>query len=478
MAGGISTPGIGSGLDIGSIVSAIVNAEGAPRTANIDRREAIIQSELSALGLLKASLSDFQSALSGLSTASSFSARSASSSNADIASVSILTGQQPSTGSYKLEVQQLASAHKLISDAAVDADDIGTGTFTITTFGADKLAPSDGSDAGDGDTFSVDLATADADEDGIVSLEELKDAINDAEDNPGISASIINTDAGAQLVLNADDPGLANAFEVTSSFTGLTINNLVDTNDVNYAKDALIEIDGQAVTGSTNTFENAIDGLSLTLNATNVGQTIDINVSVTTSSIQKKIEGFVNAYNSLQSAFKDQSQFDPETTQSTPLFADSLLRSVSSQVRNGVTGPVSSSSSELNSLAAIGITTDSSGQLQIDSATLASAISSDYDGIVQLFTNDDGIAKRLDTTLDNYLKSDGTFDSRTDSLNNKLSGLEDEREALALRLGKLESRLMSQFIAMDTLVAQLNSTSDWLTSQLESLPGVVRKSKD
>ena len=476
MAGSISTPGIGSGLDVGSIVSAMVNAEIVPKTSNIDVREAKYQSELSAIGLLQSSLSSFQASLSGIKDVADFSARSASSSDSAVATVSVLSAQEPSVGNYSLEVTQLANEHKLISDAVADADDIGTGTFTLTTFGADKLAPSDLSDAGDGETFSVDLATADADSSGIVTLEELKDAINAAEDNPGVTAAIINTDAGAQLVLTANDTGLENAFEVTSNFSGMNITNLVDTNDSNYAKDAIIKIDGQTVTGSSNTFENAIDGLSITAVATNAGSTIDLSVSVDTNSIKKQIEGFIAAYNTLQTSFSTQSQFDEQTGQSTPLFADSLLRQLSSQIRNGVTGTVASVTGDLNALAALGVTSDNDGQLSLDSSKLSDAINNDFNGIVELFTNSDGIAQRLDGILGNYLDSGGTFDLRTDSLNTRISNLEDERAALALRAGKLETRLLAQFNAMDALVSQLNATSEWLTNSLEALPGVVRKS--
>lgn len=478
MAGTISSPGFGSTLDVSAIVTALVDAEIVPKTSNIDRREATFQSELSAIGLLKSSLSDFQSSLSGLKDASSFNARSVATSDATIATATVLSGQQPSTGSYKLEVTQLANSHKLISDAVADADDIGTGTFTLTTFGADKLAPSDGGDGGDGETFSIDFATADADTDGTVTLAELRDAINDDEDNPGVTAAIINTDAGAQLVLTSDETGLENAFEVSSSFSGVNVANLVDTNDTNYAKDAIIEIDGQTVTGSSNTFENAIEGLSITALQTNVGETIDVSVTASTTSIRQQIEGFINAYNSLQQQFSDQSQYDAATSQSTPLFADSLLRTLSSQVRTGVTGKVSTSVGDIEALASLGIVSDSQGKLSIDTAKLDDAIKNNYEGIVALFSSSDGIANRLDSRLDNYLNSGGTFDQRTDSINTQINNLTDEREAVALRAEKLEARLLAQFNAMSQLVSQLNSTGEWLTSSLQSLPGVVRQNNN
>lgn len=87
------------------------------------------------------------------------------------------------------------------------------------------------------------------------------------------------------------------------------------------------------------------------------------------------------------------------------------------------------------------------------------------------------MAQKVDTILENYLKSSGTFDSRTDSINNKLEGLTDERAKLDYKSAKLEARLFKQFNAMDLLVNQLNSTGQWLTSALDNLPGVVRTTK-
>ncbi|WP_207062414.1 flagellar filament capping protein FliD [Motiliproteus sp. SC1-56] len=486
MPGILSTPGLGSGLDVGGIVNALVNAEGAPKTARFDQRQAKIQAELTAVGVLKGALSEFRSSFAKLMEADDFSSRSAASSDRDIATVSINEGAEPSTGTYKLEVTQLARSHKLISGGIADATNVGAGVITFTQFGSDKLPASDAGNTADGGAFSIDtsdLAAYDSDEDGKVSVEELKEAINNAEDNPGITATVINVDDGAggteqKLVFSADDTGLENAFEVaTTGFTELSVTNLTDPADPNYAQDAVIKLDGQTITGSSNSFENAISGLTIDAESANPGETIDLSVSVSTGAVKGRIDAFVKAYNTLQETFASNAQADPDSGRSTALFADSMFRTIRQQVRADVAGAVESTSSELNALAVIGITTDASGKLSVDSSKLDDALKSDFDGIVQLFSSEDGIAQRLDTRLESYLKSSGTFESRTESLNDKLRDIDDQRLVLDERLSKLESRLLAQFGAMDGTVARLNATSNWLAQQLQSLPGVVRQTK-
>ena len=127
--------------------------------------------------------------------------------------------------------------------------------------------------------------------------------------------------------------------------------------------------------------------------------------------------------------------------------------------------------SVFGSLAAVGITTGDDGRLQLDTADLESALARDFEGTVGLFASEQGVAARLDTQLDEYLRFNGVFDTRTDGLNGQVARITDRREALVTRESALESRLLQQFSAMDSLVAQLQSTGDFLTRQLEAING-------
>ena len=153
-------------------------------------------------------------------------------------------------------------------------------------------------------------------------------------------------------------------------------------------------------------------------------------------------------------------------------------------MRNAVANTVPGLNGAYRSLADIGITTGEDGKLSVDSTVLNSALDADPDAVTGLFaettyngTAVTGVAARLDSLLENYLDSDGILDSRTDSLNDRLSRINDDREVLARRFELLETRYRAQFNAMDSLLANITATGDFLAQQLENLPGAYDGSK-
>jgi flagellar hook-associated protein 2 len=83
----------------------------------------------------------------------------------------------------------------------------------------------------------------------------------------------------------------------------------------------------------------------------------------------------------------------------------------------------------------------------------------------------DGVAVKLDEALAPYLQFGGTFDSRKEALDGSIDAIGRQREALDLRLAALQERYLRQFNALDGLLAQLQSTSNFLSQQLRQLPG-------
>ena len=79
--------------------------------------------------------------------------------------------------------------------------------------------------------------------------------------------------------------------------------------------------------------------------------------------------------------------------------------------------------------------------------------------------------------LDNVVGDDGQVETRTDSLQARLKDLGRQQDALNLRMEQVENRYRSQFTALDTLVAQMNSTSSYLTQQLASLANLTTQNK-
>jgi flagellar hook-associated protein 2 len=166
------------------------------------------------------------------------------------------------------------------------------------------------------------------------------------------------------------------------------------------------------------------------------------------------------------------SSYNAATKTGGPLLGDATLRSVQNQLRQVLSGVVQGGGS-ISALADIGIVSDKTGNLQLDSAKLDKAMTANFDAIANLFSSENGLAKKFDNTLKEYLASDGPLSSRLNGVNKSIADIANQRKALNVRLAALESRYRKQFTAMDALVGQLQSTGSFLTQQLKSLPGVV-----
>ncbi|MFW5426290.1 MAG: flagellar filament capping protein FliD [Methylophagaceae bacterium] len=455
----ITAGGIGSGLDIESLVTQLVAAEGQPTSFRLDRKEASFQADLSAYGTLKAALSTFQTSVKALNDPESFQGRSATSSDTDLFTVSADTTAV--AGSYDIEVTQLAEAAKLRSgDFTSGTEVVGTGTLDITL----------GSD-----TFQIVVDTDNQ------TLEGIRDAINAASDNPGVTASIINVDDGlggsvSRLILSSDKIGAANDISIavtdddldnadTSGLSQLATANLTS---LQAAQDAIIFVDQQQVTRGDNTFSDVITGVSFTLKKADIGTTETLAIALDKASVKSKVTGFVESYNSLVETMNTLASYSSEGGASGPLVGDSVLRGVKSQIRQQMTSAISGL--EFSTLSEIGVTTDDTGKLKLDSSKFDEVLTSDFTAVSQLFASENGLANSLSGILEGYIDSSGILSARTEGLQNRIGSISDDRERLGLRLDALEKRYRAQFTAMDILVAQLQSTGNFLTSQLANLP--------
>ncbi len=460
----LTVSGAGSGLDINSIVSQLVEAERAPQANRLASKEARIQAQLSAFGTLKSSLEAFQNSLTKLQNIDTYNQRSSSLPSDSPFSVSV--DDTAAAGSYEVSVEQLATRNKIASAPYADAQtSVGTGTLSITV---------------NGESFSVDV------ESGSDSLEAIRAAINDAEDNVGVSASIVNDENGAQLVLTSDNSGVENAIAVSVT------TDLADTGDLSQlsydpnagsnpmiekvaALDSIIEVDGFTQTSSDLTVAGMIEGVTFNLSEARPGEKINVDVSLDTNAVKRAVEGFVKAYNNLNTTLNDLTAYDPEANTAGLLQGDSTTREIATRLRSEIGLNVGSISGDINSLAQIGITTGDNSLLEIDSDELGDVISSNFSAIQNLFANDDGYANRLDNTLERYTQGGGILDVRTEGLSGQIERINDQREALDRRIASVEERYFKQFTALDSLLGQLTSTGDFLNQQLANLPGSVRK---
>lgn len=459
----VSATGIGSGIDINSIVKQLVSAEGQPSFNAISRQEKAANTRLSGLGSLKSALSDFSQVVNKLKDSNLYKSHKASSS--DESRVKVNAGTGSVAGSYSLEVVQLATSQKSISNIGFSnaSSVVGEGTLSFSSVG--------------GASFDI---TVDSSKN---TLEGLRDAINRAEGNDFVTASIINVDgaggAVSKLVLTSKNAGSSNGFTVsgndadanntdTAGLSALFSGNLTS---LVTAQNAVIKVDGQTATRSSNTITDVISGVTLDLQKAEVGATVDVKVALDTESIEKTLTDFVSAYNKLQSTAKSLGKYggNADGSGNGPLVGDASLRLVTGQIRQETSAPVSSAADKFNSLAQIGITINKDGVMALDNAKLKSALNENLQSVADVFTSTEGVAIRLDKRLDTLLQSGGPLDRQQTSLRDQLSTLSRRREDVQLRLDKLEKSMIKQFTAMDVTVGRFNATGSFLSNWIKNL---------
>ena len=454
----ITSAGLGSGLDIEGLVSKLVAAEGQPASLRLNTKEAKLQTDLSALGSLKGALSAFQTSVQSLKDVSAFQARTATSSNTDLFTVS--ADSSAVAGSFSIKVDQLAQSAKMRSgDFTSDAAVLGAGTLAIGL--------------GTG-SFNISVAST-------TTLAGVRDAINQASDNPGIKATIIKVDSGSQLVLTSDKVGAANAISIVATDTDASDGNdltrlaTASLTSIQTASDAIIHLDGQQVTKASNNLSDVISGVTISLKKADPLTTGTLSIDLDKESAKSKVNDFIKAYNSLANTMSSLSSYNTQTKQAAQLFGDATLRGVQNQIRQALANPVQGVVG-FPTLAEIGIKTNKGGMLELNSTKLDSVMASNFDAVSQLFASENGLATRFDGVLKSYLSSDGALSSRLDGVNKQIGGITDQRGKLNIRLAAIETRYRKQFTAMDALLGQLTATGSYLTQQLANLPGYTNKS--
>ncbi len=449
----ITALGIGSGLEANSIVEQLMALEQQP-LLNLQQKEAGYYTELSALGQLRSAVSSFKSAADALSSSSDFDVFAATS--ADTAKFTASADSSAAVGTFDIEVQSLAAAQKQGSIASFADSD----TTTVGTAG-DKINITIGSD-----TFSVEI--------GGKTLTEVAEAINEATDNVGVTASVLQQDdSNYYLTLSSDEAGTANAMTISFEDSGGSpiVGHDLEMAETKAASNAQILVDDTyTITRSSNTITDAIEGVTLTLLETSASA-VELDVTHNSSAVSSAISGLAEAYNTLQSALAELGAGE--------LSGDSTIRTLQSQLRSVFNTAPSGLTGDYTYLSDIGISFEKDGTLSTDTATLNSVIESNLESVAELFSDDDqGFAFRLSELLDNVLDSDGMLDAKEDGINARIDSAQDEQEVLQFRLEKIEARYRSQYAALDTIMANMSATSSFLDQQLSILSNLIPGNSD
>ena len=442
---GITASGVGSGLDVNSIVSQLVAAERAPADGRLDRSSRQVNAQISAIGSLRSAFSSLRTSLDALSSDATLNARKATAPTD--ANFTVSAGPTAAPGNYQIEVLALASAQKLSSGAYADADaTIGTGQLTLVT----------------GDTtLVVDIDAEHA------SLGDIRDAINAKAAGKGVAATLVQADDGAHLVLTALDTGTANAITVTTSGGdgGLAVlaydpaNANTQLGELSAATDAIVKADGYQRTSASNTLTDLVGGVTINLTKAAPGTVQQLTINADPSAQKAAVKSFVSAYNASVNTIAGTTAYNATTKVAAALNGDPLVLSASRALRDTVSGQVAD-------LKAIGVTINKDGTLAFDEAAFTTAMASDPSPSARLFGGDASMAKALDATLDGLLDDDGQLDGRSDALDARTKRIAEDRTALDRRMDAFEQRTRAQFVALDGLVAKLQSTGNFLIQQL------------
>ncbi|QHE94528.1 flagellar filament capping protein FliD [Pandoraea fibrosis] len=384
-AGSISSPGIGSGLDVNALVTSLMQPANNKLTL-LKNQESSYQTKLSALGQLQSSLSAFQASLLTLSSASQYLQMSANVADNTILTASSTTGA--AAGAYTVNVSQLAQAQSLTtSGVANQTSAIGSGTATKLTFSFGTIS---GGTLTDG-TYSGASFAANASQQPVTitidssnnSLQGIRDAIN-ASGAP-VNATIVNDGSGTpyRLVLTSKTTGENMSMNITAAAGGdATITNMLtydatgaqNLTQTAAAQNAKLTVNGLAITSATNSVQNSVQGLSLSLIKTG---TTTVTMTNNSSAVTQAVQSFATAYNTLQSTMTTLTKYDPTGQATGALIGDSTVNLVQSQLQQILNGRLPGvQGNGLTSLAQIGVNFQTDGTLTVDTSALSKAMSS------------------------------------------------------------------------------------------------------
>ena len=424
----ITSTNSGSGLDVRNLVDQLVAAERDPVTSRLDKKEINIQQGLTAIGSFKGALLDFQSSLTPLRNADAFKSINAISSNEEKFTVS--AEDNAITGSYDIEISQLAQSQKLKSQSfESEFDVIGYGTISIE-FGEVNSISNTFDINGKIPTQHIDIDESNG------SLRGIQQSINEA--NVGVRASIINDGSGYRLILNSEQSGVENSLRISVSDNDLNNDDLFglsllaynpievtdaegnvadgsNLEEVAQAKNALFSIDGVSISSAANEIKDTVPGLTLSLKKLTEEGFESIKIEKETAGIKKSIESFVSNYNELMSTVSILTGVDPETGQAGPLSGDSSIRGMTDQIRRRLSTSFNGINKNLTSLSSIGIDSSLNGALVLNESKLNSALENHADEIAHLFSAAVSTSDpKIRVTSDKVPATDGVFNITID----------------------------------------------------------------
>lgn len=392
-------------------------ADIATQATNLQNEQNELNAESSGLDSLSTALTNFQTAIDALNSDTDGPLTFSATSNNDANTVS--ANSEAQAGTYSFYVSQLAQAQQTTFSMSDDQYS-ATGTFTLSM--------------DDGTTMDIDLAAADEDGDSFIDASELVDAINNSDDNPGVSAALVKTDGTTTIMLTSDTTGEQSGFTVTvSGNPDLATAETSSEQQITDAQDAIIHLgneDGPAITSSTNTFDDVIPGVTMTFSEVSdpddPNDVTTFTVAEDSSGSQAKVQTFVDAYNTLIDTIDSLTSYGDDDTAAGVFAGDAGMNSLANQMDD-----IAHASYGGVSIVDYGITLDDDGHLQIDSTQFSEEMEENPDGLTSIFVGDDSMVAQMDDLMESYLdSSNGIIAMRQENIDDQQSKIQDESDQL------------------------------------------------
>lgn len=453
----VSSAGIGSGLDVNSIITQLMAIEKQPLTS-LQTKATTIQSTVSEYGKIKSAVSTLRDLSVKLASTTTWGQTTSTSSNPAVTA----STNNSAAGTYSVEVQSLASVQTLATDVMASTATPGAGTLRIElgTWGAGQttFTPKSGATA-------IDVAVTATD-----TLGDIRDKINSA--GAGVTALIMTDASGSRLLIRSNASGAANAFR-TTGVAALAFDpsvGLAALTQSQTAADAAATINGLAVTSESNTLASIVDGLTLNLTAQTTSP-VTINVVSDTETLKKTLTDFAAAYTAVVKLIAADTKYDPVSKKGAILQGDSAAVGLQRQLRN-LASAASGASAMFAHLSDAGLQVQGDGSMTVNASKLDSALANVAE-LKLLFSNSsltdptqDGFGKRFRVVTDSLLSVDGALTTRTDGLAQQLQRNQKDQDALNIRLDAIEKRMRAQYTALDATMARLTSQSSYITQQI------------
>lgn len=476
MPGTISFSGLATTMDTKTIVSQLMVLERRP-AALLSKQKTALQSQIDVFSQLNTSFKSLQGLAAGMNTEATFAAKS--SLVADSTVLSAQTTGAAVTGSHTLIVTQLAASQRQVSASGfASASDLNFNTGTINI-----------NDDKGGAPIAVIIG------EGSNSLNGIAAAINSSGGN--FSATVINDGSVGspnRLMISGLDTK-----NYTIDFTGLATPPTAP-NGAAYANpdlaqsgatyvagiDASFTLDGVEMTRSSNAVGDALPGVTLDL-LKGGGATTTFKISNDAAAVTAKINAFISGYNSAIGIIRQQSVYDPTTHKAGVLSGDSTIMNLQASLQNILSSPVDGANGPFSVASQIGFKTQTDGTLSLDSAKLSAALSSNFNGVVDLFTHNNdtsglpanqyGIAEQFNQILNQitkpyispYYTGNGVIASRINSIKGRMTSIDSQVARMELLMVQKEASLNRQFTAMESLVSSLQTQGSQLTSVLAAM---------